>query len=216
MRVPPSFMVCVGVTEASARRSEVAIKGSIQIEPWCPQGGARSREPAVAATLIGEKAQFVSVLPSGPMGQMVLDGAASAGLTLREPFVSFVDKGTLATLHVVDDGSGPHPHYQRLHSAFCSTIDELTFAWPKLLAGAKWLHVTGITPPLGAGPFAAWKAAIAGAKAAGVDVCFDLNHRPALGSFDELWAMVEPLLPGVKLLVLSEADLVKLKGSTSY
>lgn len=165
---------------------------------------------AVAATLVGESCEWVSVLPAGPMGQMVVEGAAQAGLKLNEPHVKFVPNASLATLHVVDDGSGPHPHYQRSHSAFCTQLDGKTFDWPALLRGAKWLHVTGITPPLGAGPFSAWKAAVAAAGAAGVSVSFDLNHRPALGGFDELWGMVEPELKHVTLLTLSEGDLLKL------
>ena len=165
---------------------------------------------AVAATLVGESCEYVSVLPAGPMGQMVVDGAAQGGLKLKEPAVKYVANASLATLHVVDDGSGPRPHYQRSHSAFCTQLDGTTFDWPVLLRGAKWLHVTGITPPLGAGPFAAWKAALAAAGAAGVSVSFDLNHRPGLGGFDELWGMVEPELKHVTLLTLSEGDLLKL------
>ena len=97
---------------------------------------------AVAATLVGESCEWVSVLPAGPMGQMVVEGAAQAGLKLNEPHVKFVPNASLATLHVVDDGSGPHPHYQRSHSAFCTQLDGKTFDRPALLRGAKWLHVT--------------------------------------------------------------------------
>jgi 2-dehydro-3-deoxygluconokinase len=45
---------------------------------------------------------------------------------------------------------------------------------------AAILHVTGISAGLGAGPLAAVHAAIDRAKAAGVTVSFDVNHRSAL------------------------------------
>ena len=172
--------------------------------------GGAEMNTAVAATQVGTKTKWVSVLPDGPLGKIVVDAAAATGLELAAPYVRFEQGATIGTLHVVDDGSGPRPHYQRKHSAFCSMLDGSTFDWPALLKPAKWLHVTGITPPLGAGPLGAWQAAIRAAKAAGTLVSLDLNWRPALGPLDELWAVVEPELPHVRLLILSEADLVRL------
>ncbi len=49
-----------------------------------------------------------------------------------------------------------------------------------LIAGAGVLHVTGITPALGAGPAAAVQAAIEIAAGAGVPVSLDVNYRSAL------------------------------------
>ena len=173
-------------------------------------GGAEFNT-AVAASLVGKKVAWASVLPIGPLGKIVVDAAATAGIELSAPYVRFEAVGaTIGTLHVVDDAAGPRPHYQRSHSAFCRVLDGTTFDWDALLRPAKWLHVTGITPPLGAGPLAAWRAAVRAAGPAGALVSFDLNWRPALGQFDVLWALAAPELPHVTLLVLSEADLVRL------
>ena len=172
-------------------------------------GGAEFNA-AVACSLVGKKAAWVSVLPAGPLGKVVVDAAAAAGLELAAPYVRFEAGATIGTLHVVDDGTGPRPHYQRDHSAFCRALDGTTFDWDALLQPAKWLHVTGITPALGAGPLEAWQAAIRAAGPAGALVSLDLNWRPALGPFDALWALALPELRHVTLLVLSEADLVRL------
>ena len=63
---------------------------------------------------------------------------------------------------------------------------------------------------LGAGPRAAWSAALRAAHGSSVQVFLDLNHRPALGDFEELWELVAAHLPCVALLMLSETDLVSL------
>jgi sugar/nucleoside kinase (ribokinase family) len=172
--------------------------------------GGAELNTAVAVSLVGKKAAWASVLPTGPLGKVVVDAAAAAGLELAAPYVIEADGATIGTVHVVDDGAGSRPHYQRSHSAFCRLIDGDTFGWDALLRPAKWLHVTGITPPLGIGPLAAWRAAVRAAGPVGALVSLDLNWRPALGPFDELWALVLPELRHVTLLILSEADLVRL------
>ena len=102
---------------------------------------------------------------------------------------------------------------------FAPTAGSTTFSWPSLLAGAQWLHVTGITPLLGQGPRAAWNAALEAAAAANaalnqpqarLRVSLDLNHRPSLGSLEVLWAMIKPHLFNISLLMLSEDTLKQL------
>ncbi|EOD07667.1 hypothetical protein EMIHUDRAFT_106404 [Emiliania huxleyi CCMP1516] len=146
-------------------------------------------------------ASYVSVLPHGPLGDAVRSAAEASGVATENVVVDGSPHSVLGTLHVVDDGSGPRPHYQRHHSAFATVASGDTFDWPSLLSPAKWLHVTGITPLLGPGPAAAWSTALEAAAATdGCDVSLDFNHRPALGSrsaplrgsLEELWALVQP------------------------
>ncbi|MFJ6048918.1 sugar kinase [Streptomyces sp. NPDC092307] len=56
---------------------------------------------------------------------------------------------------------------------------------PELLARARVLHVTGITPALGEGPRAAVRHAVDLARAAGVTVSLDLNYRARLWTRQE-------------------------------
>ncbi|MER7822603.1 sugar kinase [Streptomyces sp. NPDC096097] len=56
---------------------------------------------------------------------------------------------------------------------------------PELLARARVLHVTGITPALGDGPRAAVRHAVDLARAAGVTVSLDLNYRARLWTRQE-------------------------------
>ena len=67
--------------------------------------------------------------------------------------------------------------------------------------------MTGITPLLGGGARDAWDAALEAAHAHGVSASLDLNHRPALGTLEELWAMTSPHLGRLSMLILSEDSL---------
>jgi len=170
---------------------------------------------AFSRTASDSKAAWVSTLPTGALGDHVIAAAADASVDTGHVVRDMTPHSVLGTLHVVDDGSGPRPHYQRHQSSFCTTISGGTFDWQAVLAPASWLHVTGITPLLGDGPRAAWQAAIGVAatpQTARCHVSVDLNHRPALGSLDELWGVIAPWLSSgaVTFLMLSEDTLRKL------
>ena len=59
---------------------------------------------------------------------------------------------------------------------------------------------------LGGGAKANWVAQIEVASRRSVPISLDLNHRPQLGTLEELWSIVEPLLPHIRVLVLSVAS----------
>mmetsp|Transcript_141724 Transcript_141724/g.440613 ORF Transcript_141724/g.440613 Transcript_141724/m.440613 type:complete len:292 (+) Transcript_141724:311-1186(+) len=86
------------------------------------------------------------------------------------------------------------------------------------------LHLTGITPQITPNAHKAWWKALKAARtlkerasrpgvtgagpAPRIVVTMDLNHRPALGSWEDLWLMVEPHVGTLDLFVLSIGDLI--------
>lgn len=72
--------------------------------------------------------------------------------------------------------------------------------------GAKWLHLTGITPALGPGPERAVRRAIGLARAAGTAISFDPNYRARLWSPERARPVLLDLARGVDLLVLGESE----------
>lgn len=70
----------------------------------------------------------------------------------------------------------------------------------RAVAGADVLHLTGITPALGAGPRKAVAHAIAVARSAGTLVSLDVNHRRTLWTDDEARMTLGALLDGVDLI----------------
>lgn len=120
------------------------------------------------------------------------------------------DGAEVGTFTVLPEGK--RVHYQRRHSAFYRQAADGNFDWPAILdtsARPVFMHATGITPLCGPGALANWRAALRTAGKQGVGVLLDLNHRPALGTLEELWGHVSPFLSGtVHVLVLSRGQLV--------
>ena len=98
--------------------------------------------------------------------------------------------------------------YDRAGSAF-ALAEADAYDWPALLHGADWLHLSGITPALGANTAAAALAAARAARAAGARVSFDGNYRPRLW---EAWngdarAILSELMAEADLLFADHRDM---------
>jgi len=91
--------------------------------------------------------------------------------------------------------------YDRAGSAF-ALAPAGAYDWPALLAGAGWLHLSGITPALGANTAAAALAAARAARAAGIGVSFDGNYRP------RLWQAWQGDAPATLRELMAEADVL--------
>ena len=98
--------------------------------------------------------------------------------------------------------------------AFAEGADSLIPVWREMGSASAWpcwAVVTGITPLLGPHPVAAWEAFIRGAVDSGAKISLDLNHRPALGSFEELWVAINRIQSCLYLLILSEGNVHMLR-----
>jgi 2-dehydro-3-deoxygluconokinase len=136
---------------------------------------------AVALAALGERPRWVSGLPANPLGELVR--ATVAGRSVDVTHVTEVGDARLG-LYFYEPGVDPRAGrvvYDRAGSAF-THLDRFPV---DALDGAGTLHLSGITPALGAGPAAAARMAVDAAVARGVCVSFDLNHRSALATPDE-------------------------------
>jgi len=162
---------------------------------------------SVALSLLGVRAQWVSVLPSGPMGDIVLASCAEHGVDFCGERVD----GDIGTYTVLPETKTVH--YQRKHSTF-ALHDPSLLSWSRFLhlegSESKWLHLTGISPLVSASAKQSWQAAIEQAISLRIPVSLDLNHRKQLGTLEELWAVVSPYCARFEVIVLSEEQLVGL------
>lgn len=196
-------------------------------------GGAESNVAAHAAAL-GMTARWHSRLGADALGDRVLRQVAARGVdaasVVRDP-----DRPT--GLYVKDPGRGVR-YYRRGSAASALTEDD---ADDLALDGVDVLHVSGITAALSSSARAFLVAAMARARALGVTVSFDVNHRAALWSAadagpvladlataadvvfvgrdeaETLWATprdsdVRGLLDGVAELVVKDGDV----GATAF
>jgi 2-dehydro-3-deoxygluconokinase len=172
-------------------------------------GGAEANV-AVALAQLGRPAAFVTRLPDNPLADACI--AELRGLNVMTEGI--VSGGTRIGVYFIEPGAGQRPAvvtYDRAESAIatCSPDD---FDWPRLLAGAAALHLTGITPALSATCRAANLAAARTAREAGVLVSVDINYRSKLWSRADAAAAMEALLPLADLCFASEGDTATLFG----
>jgi 2-dehydro-3-deoxygluconokinase len=206
----PGRVVCFG--EAMLRHSPapegwagrtVMLDGS----PHAETPGGAEYNVACALSRLGGEATWVSAVPEAGASE-VLEPARSAGVNLE-----LVESAhPLGTYRVIPKAATVE--YDRSDSAFAH-LEPGTIDWRAQLSGARWLVVSGITPLLGEGPLANWSAALTFAELEGTLVALDLNHRPQLGTFEELWAKVEPRLRQMHMLVLSPSALETMAGEAS-
>ncbi|MGH3495111.1 MAG: PfkB family carbohydrate kinase [Sciscionella sp.] len=78
---------------------------------------------------------------------------------------------------------------------------------PALTAGIRVLHLTGITPALGASAAEATLSTARRARELGITVCFDVNYRGKLWSATEARRCLRRLVPDTDILVASEDEL---------
>jgi 2-dehydro-3-deoxygluconokinase len=135
-----------------------------------------------------------------------------------------VDTGFLSTapgrmgLYFLETGAGLRPSsitYDRADSAFARAVPS-DFDFVSALAGARLLHLSGITPALGPGGGSLSRAAVGAAQSAGVPISFDGNYRAQLW---ESWdsdprAILTELVGAATLFIGNHRDISLLLGKT--
>lgn len=140
-------------------------------------GGAESNV-AIALAMHGVPSSFVSTLPDNALGD-----AAIADLRRFGVDTAGVRRGgeRLGTYYF-EAGAGHRPSrvvYDRAGSSFATTAPG-SFDWGALFEGARWLHVSGVTPAVSASAAALCLEAVTEARARGLTVSCDYNYRHAL------------------------------------
>ncbi|WDJ93786.1 sugar kinase [Xanthomonas campestris] len=146
-----------------------------RLEVHC--GGAEANV-GVSLAHFGHDVAMVSTVADNPLGAAVLGELRRHDVDTRH--VRRVD-GRMG-LYFLTTGAihrASEVVYDRADSAFALAPAD-AYDWPRLLDGAQWLHLSGVSPALGADVARATLAAARAARAAGVKVSFDGNYRPKL------------------------------------
>ena len=167
-------------------------------------GGSELNVGCLLARL-GRRVAWVSRLPIGPLGRIVDSEARRHGVDTR--WVRWIENSRLGLMFYEP---GPQPRssrviYDRKHSA----ASELGFEdapWEALVQASAWLHLSGITPALGASCRALVLHIAALAAAAKKPVSYDLNYRATLTNPEDARAALEGVAQYLRLLVLAERD----------
>jgi len=168
--------------------------------------GGAELNVAVATARLGMAARWVSRLPDNAPGRFIEGSARVQGVDARVQWSA--EAGGRVGLYFLEQGSAPRQSsvvYDRAGSAF-SQVAPGTIDWSSQLRGARWFHVSGITPALSDSAAAVTVEALKAAKAAGLAVSYDVNFRVKLWNAFRARAVQEPFMQFVDLLVVSEED----------
>ena len=190
--------------EAMVRLTPPAFQRLEQANSFDVYVGGGELNVAVAASRLGVSSRWVSRLPENALGRMIGNGAREHGVDARIDWAA----DDRAGLYFAELGAAPRASsvlYDRAASAI-SRIKPGSIDWASVFEGARWFHVSGITPALSDSAAKVTAESLAAAKKAGLIVSYDLNYRSKLWSAEKARAVQEPLMEHVEVLITTEED----------
>jgi len=174
-------------------------------------GGAETNV-AVGLARLGDDARMVTVLPDNAIGQAALAELRRWGV---DPGGVRIAPGRMG-LYFLTPGAVLRPAevlYDRTGSAFATAAPDL-IDWTAELAGAAWLHLSGITPAVSPNAATAALTAVKAARALGVQVSFDGNFRTRVwsGRIGEAPEILRDIIAHADLAFIDHRDIALILG----
>ncbi len=175
--------------------------------------GGGEANVAVALSNYGFDATFVSALPSNDIGDAAIRELRSFGVDTSHIRRS----GSRVGIYFLETGANQRPSkvvYDRAHSSIAEA-KSADFDWDRICDGARWLHITGITPALSQSAADVSFDAVRAAKARGLTVSCDFNYRGKLWKYGKTAPEVmKELVKHVDVGIANEEDCQKSLGVT--
>jgi 2-dehydro-3-deoxygluconokinase len=164
-------------------------------------GGAESNV-AVGLARLGIPVSWMSLLGDDELGELVLNRLRAEGVD-TSAVRRLADRPT--ALYLREDVAGNVRVYYYRRGSAATTLAPGAFD-PRMLEGAAFLHLTGITGALSqeCAEFLPWAAAAA--RDAGVRVSYDVNYRSRLWQPAAARAATEALLPFTDVVFLGDEE----------
>ena len=201
------------ITPDGLLRFRQALPGSVKMT----FAGAEANVAASIAYL-GGQSSFVTALPANDIADACLCQLKMMNVDVSH--VLFADKGRMG-LYYTETGANQRPSrviYDREYSAISLTPAE-AYDWEKILRGASWFHLTGITPALSKCSAESAILSVQKAKEQGITVSCDLNYRSKLWQWDTSVSTKElacktmvKILSYVDVLIANEEDAKEVLG----
>jgi 2-dehydro-3-deoxygluconokinase len=175
------------------------------------QVGGAELNTAVGVARLGRSSAWVSRLTDNPLGRLIANHAREAGVSTEHVVWTKEDR---VGVYFLEFGAAPRASsvlYDRKGAAIAS-IKPGMVDWKKVLAGARWFHVTGITPALSPSAAATTREALSAARTAGLGTSVDLNHRVKLWSNEEAGKCMSDLMQFTDVLITTEEDTERVFG----
>ena len=175
--------------------------------------GGAELNTAVGLARLGHSAAWVSRLTDNPLGRLIANHAREAGVATEHIAWTKEDR---VGLYFLEFGAAPRASsvlYDRKDAAIAQVHPGM-IDWPKIFAGSKWFHVSGITPALSRGAAETTREALLAAREAKVSTSIDLNYRSKLWSPAEAGKWMSEFMPLCDVLITTEEDAEKVFGIT--
>jgi len=143
--------------------------------------GGGEANVAVSLSNYGFEAGFISALPDNDIGQNAVNTLRALGVDTS----NIKRQGDRVGIYFLETGANQRPSkviYDRSNSSIsqCKPGD---FDWATIFKGAKWLHITGITPALSQDCADLSLECVKQAQKAGITVSCDFNFRGKLWKY---------------------------------
>lgn len=166
--------------------------------------GGGEANVAVSLAHFGLDSRYVTRLPANAVGDAALRAVRAEGVNVD----GVLRGGDRLGIYFAETGASQRAGvvvYDRAGSAVAGAGPGV-FDWARLLSGAAWFRVTGITPALGPAAAATTLEAVEAARAAGARVSIDLNFRRKLWTEEEAQAVMRPLAARAHVVIANEED----------
>src|SRR5947209_12813787 len=197
--------------EAMVRLSPPGFRRLEQARSLDVQVGGAELNTAVALARLGRSSAWVSRLTDNPLGRLIANQAREAGVSTEHLVWTEDDR---VGLYFLEFGAAPRASsvlYDRKGAAVAG-LGPGVVPWAKVFAGARWFHVTGITPALSPATAAATREALAAARAAGLGTSIDLNYRVKLWNQEAAGRCMTDLMQFCDVLITTEEDTERVFG----
>src|SRR3954451_3357755 len=133
--------------EAMIRLSPPNFKRLEQTDSLDLRVGGAELNTAAGLARLGHSTAWVSRLTDNPLGRLIANHAREVGVSTDHVVWTKDDR---VGLYFLEFGAAPRASsvlYDRKNSAIAAVAPGMV-DWKKAFSGAKWFHVTGITPAL--------------------------------------------------------------------
>ncbi len=145
--------------------------------------GGGEANVAVSLAQFGLDVMYVTALPHNPISDTCLAHLKGKGVDVSQ----VLRTGDRIGIYYYEAGANQKPSrviYDRAHSAVMD-VSPAAFDWRKILQGAGWFHITGITPALSDSAAEVTRLAMQTARELGVRVSLDYNYRKNLWKYGQ-------------------------------
>lgn len=173
--------------------------------------GGGEANVAVSLCNYGLDAGFISALPDNDIGQAAINQLRGLGVDTS----NVLRQGDRVGIYFLETGANQRASkviYDRAHSSI-GQCKPGNFDWPAIFKGAKWLHITGITPALTQDSADLSMECVKAAQAAGLTVSCDFNFRGKLWKYGKTAPdVMRDLVKYVDVGIANEEDCQKSLG----